>query len=104
MVGRVETFLALIEAGAPELITAFAPLRTAATHRESDVADRIYAVTPAVNFSDRVLVPAARRLVTVPVKDVDWSDWGHPERVAATIRRTGWRPAWLDRVELPAAG
>jgi mannose-1-phosphate guanylyltransferase len=104
MVGRVDTFLGLIEVGAPELLTAFAPVRTAASRREADLVERIYAATPAVNFSDRVLVPAARRLVTVRVKDVDWSDWGHPERVAATIRRTGWRPSWLDRVELPAAG
>jgi mannose-1-phosphate guanylyltransferase len=104
MVGRVETFLDLIASGAPELLAAFAPLRTASVHREAEVAERIYAATPAVNFSERVLVPAARRLATVRVKDIDWSDWGHPERVAATIRRTGWRPAWLDRVELPAAG
>jgi mannose-1-phosphate guanylyltransferase len=104
MMGRVDAYLGLIAAGAPELIAAFAPLRTAGTRREAEVAERVYTATPAVNFSDRVLVPAARRLATVRVKDIDWSDWGHPERVAATIRRTGWRPSWLDRVELPAAG
>ncbi|HUF93537.1 MAG TPA: sugar phosphate nucleotidyltransferase [Candidatus Limnocylindria bacterium] len=104
MVGLVDTFLGLIAAGAPELAAAFGPLRTASARREADVAERVYARTPAVNFSDRVLVPAARRLATMRVKDVGWSDWGHPERVAATIRRTGWRPGWLDRVELPAAG
>ena len=104
MVGRVEAFLGLIAAGAPELIAAFAPLRAATVRREPEIVERIYATTPAVNFSDRVLMPAARRLATVRVKDVEWSDWGNPERVAATIRRTGWRPGWLDRVELPAAG
>jgi mannose-1-phosphate guanylyltransferase len=104
MVGRVQTFLGLIDSGVPELVTAFAPVREAASRKEAEVAERVYAATPAVNFSDRVLVPAARRLATLRVKDVDWSDWGHPERVAATIRRTGWRPSWLDRVELPAAG
>lgn len=104
MVGIVDTFLGLIAAGAPELAAAFAPLRTASARREAAVAERIYACTPAVNFSDRVLVPAARRLAAMRVKDVDWSDWGHPARVAATIRRTGWRPGWLDRVELPATG
>lgn len=104
MVGRVDAFLGLIAAAAPELIAAFAPLRTAGTRREAEVVERIYAATPAVNFSERVLVPAARRLATVRVKDIDRSDWGHPERVAATIRRTGGRPGWLDLVELSAAG
>jgi mannose-1-phosphate guanylyltransferase len=104
MVGRVEVMLGLVAAGAPELVAAFDPVRTAATRREAEVVERIYATIPAVNFSERVLIPAARRLATVRVKDIEWSDWGHPERVAATIRRTGWHPGWLDRVELPAAG
>jgi mannose-1-phosphate guanylyltransferase len=104
MVGRIDAFLGLIAAGAPELAAAFTPVRTAATQREAEMVERIYATIPALNFSERVLMPAARRLGTVRVKDVEWSDWGHPARVAAIIRRTGWRPAWLDRVELPAAG
>jgi mannose-1-phosphate guanylyltransferase len=104
MVGRVDTLLSLVAGGAPDLAAAFEPLRTASAWREADVVERIYATTPAVNFSERVLGPAARRLATIRVKDIEWSDWGHPERVAATIRRTGWRPGWLDRVELPAAG
>jgi mannose-1-phosphate guanylyltransferase len=104
MVGRVDAFLGLIAAGAPELIAAFGPLRTVGTRREAEVVERIYATASPVNFSDRVLVPAARRLATVRVKDVDWSDWGNPARVAATILRTGWRPSWLERVELPVAG
>ena len=104
MVGRVEAFLDVIAAGAPELVAAFTPVRTAATWRESEVVERIYATTPALNFSERVLIPAARRLATVRVKDIEWSDWGHPERVVASIRRAGWRPGWLDRVQLPVAG
>lgn len=35
---------------------------------------------------------------------VEWSDCGHPQRVMATMRRTGWRPAWFGRVELASAG
>jgi mannose-1-phosphate guanylyltransferase len=104
MVGRVDALLDLVAVGAPDLVAAFEPVRTASPRREVEVAERIYATTGTVNFSERVLMPAARRLVTVRVKDIEWSDWGHPERVAATIRRTGWRPGWLDRVELPAAG
>ena len=57
-----------------------------------------------IGFSERILAPATDGLVTVRVKGVEWSDWGHPQRVMATMRRTGWRPVWLGRVELASAG
>ena len=49
-------------------------------------------------------MPAADRLGVVRVKGVEWSDWGKPERVFATLRRTGWQPRWLDRLPRAAAG
>jgi len=105
MVGRLSAFLTLIAAAAPELLAAFEPLRRAmGTAREPYVAERIYATLPAINFSERVLVPSAGRLGTVRVKGVEWSDLGNAERVFATIRRTGGRPRWLERVPLPVAG
>ena len=105
MVGRLSAFLDLIAAGTPELVAAFDPLRRAlGTSREPYVAERIYAALPSTNFSARVLVPSATRLGVVRVKGVEWSDLGNVERVFATIRRTGWRPRWLDHVSLPAAG
>jgi len=105
MAGRVSAFLDLVATGMPEVLTAFEPLRrVVGTSREAPVAERIYAGLPEVNFSERVLVPAAARLGVVRVKGVEWSDLGNVERVFATIRRNGWRPRWLDRVVLPAAG
>lgn len=107
MVGWVDAFLALTARAAPELVAAFEPLRTAmGTPSEGEVADAIYetlAATPT-GFSDRVLTPAVDGLVTMRVKGVEWSDLGHPQRVIATMRRTGWRPAWLGRVEVASAG
>jgi hypothetical protein len=47
-----------------------------------------------------VLARGTERLVTVRVKSVEWSDWGHPQRVVASLRRDGREPAWLTRVEL----
>jgi mannose-1-phosphate guanylyltransferase len=96
MVGRVSAFLELIAVGAPELMRAFEPIRRAGDSREERVAERVYASLPEVNFSQRMLVPAAERLGVVRVKGVEWSDWGNAERVFATIKRTGWRPRWLD--------
>jgi mannose-1-phosphate guanylyltransferase len=101
MVGRVNAFIDLIDAGAPGLLRAMAPLRRAlGTARESAVAEQVYASLPDLNFSERVLVPAADRLGVTRVKGVEWSDWGNAGRVLATLRRTGWRPAWLSRVAL----
>ena len=105
MVGWVDTFLALTRRVAPDLSAAFAPLSVAiGGPREGEVAERVYATLGSSGFSERVLVPGTDDLVTVRVKSVDWSDWGHPKRVLATVRRTGWRPAWLNRVELASAG
>lgn len=105
MVGRVTAFIELIAAGTPGLLRAMTPLRRAlGTSREAAMAERVYAALPELNFSERVLVPAAARLGVTRVKGVEWSDWGNAERVFATIRRTGWRPAWMDRVQLAAAG
>ena len=107
MVGHVDAFLALTARTAPELLRAVEPLqRVIGTDDESRVAERVYrrlAATPS-GFSERILAPAPNGLVTVRVKGAEWSDWGHPERVVATMRRTGWRPVWLGRVELASAG
>jgi mannose-1-phosphate guanylyltransferase len=90
MVGHVAAFVDLIAAGVPPLVRAFEPLeRALGSSRESSVAERVYAALPEVNFSERVLVPAAERIGVVRVKGVDWSDLGSPERVLA---RTGALP------------
>jgi mannose-1-phosphate guanylyltransferase len=51
-----------------------------------------------------VLVPGARHLAVLRVKGVEWSDWGHPRRVLASLGRARLRPTWLDRVQLAEAG
>jgi mannose-1-phosphate guanylyltransferase len=105
MVGRVPAFIDLIGAGAQELVNAFEPVRRAlGSSRERAAVERVYANLGQVNFSERVLEPAAARLGVASVKGVEWSDWGNAERVCATIRRTGWRPGWLERVSLLDGG
>jgi mannose-1-phosphate guanylyltransferase len=107
MVGWVDAFIALVARTAPKLLRELEPLRQViGTEHEPRVAEQVYRTLAAepIGFSQRILAPAADGLVTVRVKGVEWSDWGHPERVLATMRRTGWRPAWLGRVELASAG
>jgi mannose-1-phosphate guanylyltransferase len=101
MVGRVDAFLRLLWRGAPDLLVSFDPIRRAlGTPDETAAAEAVYTALPPLNFSERVLAPSPDLLVTVRVKGVDWSDWGNPQRVLATVHRAGWRPSWLDRVEL----
>ena len=105
MVGWVDTFLALTHRVAPDLAVAFERLHLSmGTAHEGPTAERVYARLADSGFSERVLVPGVHGLLTVRANGVDWSDWGHPQRVVATMHRTGWRPAWLNRVELASAG
>ncbi|MGH2358539.1 MAG: sugar phosphate nucleotidyltransferase, partial [Candidatus Limnocylindria bacterium] len=56
MVGQAGAFLALVARRAPELMAAFAPLHDALGRRgEAAAAERLYAILPDVNFSERVL-------------------------------------------------
>jgi mannose-1-phosphate guanylyltransferase len=86
MVGHVAAFIDLIAAGAPALRQAFEPIRRAlGSPREPAVTERVYAGIPEVDFSERVLVPAAGRVGVTRVKGVDWSDLGSPGRVLARL-------------------
>ncbi len=101
MVGWVSTFLDLIGETLPDLVGRFAPLTAAlGSSREEAVAQRVYGALDTVNFSEAVLEAGTRRLATMRVKGVEWSDWGHPTRVVASLRRAGRRPSWLGQVEL----
>lgn len=105
MVGRVTAFLGLFRATVPGLLHAFEPIRRAlGSPGESHAAERVYDRLRAVNFSDRVLTPAAGRLGVARLEGVRWSDLGSVERLLATIDGLGRRPRWLDEVPLPAAG
>lgn len=101
MVGWVATFLELVARASPELAGAFAPLHSGPGARlDPRLVDRVYAGVPSVGFSEGVLADSCDRLATVRVKGVEWSDWGKPERVLESLRRTGQRPSWLARAGL----
>lgn len=105
MVGRVRAFLELLWRTAPELVVAFDPVRrTLGFPGEAAVVEQVYATLAPTSFADRVLAQVPDRLVTMRVKGVDWSDWGNPARVLASVRRAGLRPAWLSQIELAPAG
>jgi mannose-1-phosphate guanylyltransferase len=101
MVGWANVFRGLVRETAPRLLSAFEPVRQVlGTPAEEAVVGRVYAALPSLSFSDRVLALGSKRLATVRVKDVDWSDWGSPHRVMASLARAGREPSWLGRVRL----
>lgn len=87
----------------PELMARFDRLREAiGTAREAAVLAEIYADMPLVNFSKGILERAAERTLVVPMRGVDWSDWGRPERIQETLeRRAGVR---APRLSIPSVG
>jgi mannose-1-phosphate guanylyltransferase len=101
MVGWVNAFLRLVQATAPALLRALEPVSAAlGTPSEGEAVERVYGTLPNVSFSDQVLAFASKHLTTIRVKGVEWSDWGSPRRVLASLERAGRQPAWLDRVQL----
>jgi mannose-1-phosphate guanylyltransferase len=84
MVGRVASLLGLIDRALPDLTRAFLPLRQVlGTHVEAAVAETVYHRLPPTDFSRGVLGPNHEHLAVLPVREVDWSDLGRPERVLA---------------------
>ncbi len=100
IVGWVSAFLQLIKAAVPDLLAAFAPLRRVlGTGRESAVVDGVYARLAVRDFSSEVLARRPQNLAAIVVKGVEWSDWGKPERVIASLVRAGKQPPWLAELK-----
>lgn len=75
---------------------------------EAQALEEIYEAMPSLNFSADLLQRVPESVAVIRLRDVLWSDWGNPLRVAETLRRVGRQPAFplacLDRpfVPLPA--
>ncbi len=81
----------------PELMSRFERLRDAIdTAEELKVLDDIYAGMPRRNFSSHLLECMPDRLAVMEMRDVLWSDWGHPARIADTLDKIGKQPAFAE--------
>lgn len=59
----------------------------------SDVAGLLSFVRlPSVDFSKAVLTKYASHCHVMPMKGMEWDDWGRPERILATIERLALKP------------
>ena len=97
MVGKVGTFLAIIEKHIPALYKMFAASSvTFGSSAETATIRSLYAWITDVNFSSEVLEKATDELYVLRVGDVAWSDWGEPQRVLGTLESLGLQPDWMQ--------
>jgi len=95
MTGKVSSFLGLIGRSVPSLYRDFIRVSgMMGTPQESDAIDYVYERLTPANFSHRVLEVSTRNLLTLAVKDVEWSDLGEPGRVLSTIENSGIKTEW----------
>lgn len=74
----------------PELMARFEWLSKAiGTVEELRVLDEIYEAMPCRNFSSHLLQCVPERLAVMEMRDVLWSDWGHPKRITDILGKIG---------------
>ena len=85
----------------PEMMSRFERLKaTIDTAEQLRVIEAIYEAMPHRNFSSHLLQCAPERLAVMEMRDVLWSDWGNPVRIADTLDKIG-KPMALAEEPLP---
>lgn len=93
VIAQAETLWQIGWQTVPTIMTLFEQLtESIGTTKEGAMLDAIYQIMPKQNFSTDVLQHVADRIAVIKVSQVLWSDWGHPNRVLATLRHIGKRP------------
>lgn len=104
MVGHVNAFLELAWASVPGL---FERLRSArislGSGGETRIGEWLYDQIAPTDFSRQVLSPGARRLVTMPLGEIEWNDLGDPDRVLSTLLESEldlpkWAARWCRQI------
>jgi len=110
MVGHVNAFLEIALASVPDLLCT---LRPACIRLDRDgetrTAERLYDQILPMDFSKRVLAPAASQLVTMPLGETEWNDLGDPDRVISTLLASelelpGWATRWRREAAVQRLG
>jgi mannose-1-phosphate guanylyltransferase len=92
MVCRPRTLMKAVTRVAPALRRAFDRVRDAlGTPEEARVVEDVYRDLSPVNFSREVLEAMPTRkspsLLVLPVRGVEWSDWGSEQRITGSLER-----------------
>jgi mannose-1-phosphate guanylyltransferase len=98
MVGHVRAFIEMAARAIPRVLEAVrqAEFRTGSeTYIEESVYDQIL----STDFSRQVLSRETARLLVLRVRDLGWSDLGHPGRVLAILEESGSKPrSWTKEL------
>jgi len=77
----------------PELVLRSEQLRTVVgSGLERHVLRKIYRQMPSHNFSAEFLTRVTQQIAVIELRDVVWSDWGRPERIADVLEAMGKEP------------
>ncbi len=93
MVGRVRTFLNMIQKATPPLYRHFQHHKTSSGSFDSD---RLYETLAPVDFSRDILAQRHAELAVLDAGSVGWSDLGEPERVVSLIAQLDSQCDWLE--------
>lgn len=99
MVAKVETLWKLgakVLPGMMRLFETFLP--TVGSPSESQTLRTIYDAMPARNFSMDFLERISHKVSALDVRDVHWSDWGRPKRIAQCLHKIGKTPAFPNEL------
>jgi mannose-1-phosphate guanylyltransferase len=89
MVGHVCSFLEMAWARAPRLLQAVeSPEITWTSVNEVRIPDSVYERIAPADFSREILVPSAKRLLALRLRNVEWADIGKPDRLLQAILHT----------------
>lgn len=95
IVGKVETLWKLGTKVLPAMMRLFETLLpTVGLPSESTVLRNIYDTMPARNFSMDFLEHVPHKVSAMDVRDILWSDWGRPKRIAQSLHKIGKTPAF----------
>jgi mannose-1-phosphate guanylyltransferase len=94
MVGHVRAFVEMIAQAIPDVLEAVRRARLW-TGSETHIEESAYNQVPSSDFSRRVLSVEIARLLVLRVRNLGWSDLGHPGRVLAVLEESGVKPGWM---------
>jgi mannose-1-phosphate guanylyltransferase len=95
LVARVGTLWSLGRRCFPELVEHFEVLNeTIGSEMEGRVLDEIYRSMPGCNFSSHLLARVVDQIAVMELREIVWSDWGRPERIAGVLESLGKQPAF----------
>lgn len=90
---RVETLWSLGLGCFPEMMRLFEVYgESIGSPRQEQVLEEIYQLIPSRNFSAHLLQEFSKHIAVMELRDVIWSDWGKPERIAESLRQIGREP------------